>query len=78
MEWAVDSNIWNCDYVYSQDFSAPDLKTSGSFAGAYPIVEIQMSKAAYRLATWLNALVDGRYDKEREVILRVNPAWREL
>ncbi|KAK0103854.1 hypothetical protein ONS96_004963 [Cadophora gregata f. sp. sojae] len=78
MDWAVDSNIWNCDYVYSQDFSAPDLKTSGYFAGAYPIVEIQVSKAAYRLATWLNALVDGRYDKEREVILRVNPAWKEL
>lgn len=78
MEWAVDSNQWNCDYIYSQDFTKPDLKTSGYFEGAYPIVEIQASKAALRLATWLNALVDEKYDKEREVILRVNPAWKEL
>lgn len=78
MEWAVDSNQWNCDYVYSQNFYATDLSTSGYFAGAKPIVEVQMSKAALRLATFLNAIVEGRYDKEREVILRVNPAWREL
>lgn len=78
MKWATDSNIWNCDYVYSQDFTKSDLKTSGYFEGAYPIVEIQMSKASFRLATWLNALVDERYDKEREVVLRVNPAWKEL
>jgi hypothetical protein len=78
MEWAADSNIWNCDYVYSQDFTKPDLKTSGYFEGAYPIVEIQMSKAALRLGTWLNALVAEKYNTEREVILRVNPAWREL
>lgn len=78
MSWALDSNIWNCDYIYSQDFSAPDLRTSGYFEGAYPIVELQMSKAALRLATWLNKMVEGKYDKEREVILRINPAWREL
>lgn len=78
MEWAADSNIWNCDYIYSQDFAKPDLKTSGYFEGAYPIVEIQMSKAALRLATWLNELVNERYDGERDVILRVNPAWKEL
>ncbi|KAH8597384.1 nuclease PA3 [Bisporella sp. PMI_857] len=78
MAWAKDSNIWNCDYVYSQDFTKPDLKTSGYFEGAYPIVELQVSKAALRLATYLNKLVEGRYDKDREVILRVNPAWKEL
>lgn len=78
MEWATDSNVWNCDYIYSQDFTKPDLKTSGYFEGAYPIVELQMSKAALRLATWLNEMVDERYDKQREVILRVNPAWKEL
>jgi len=77
MEWAKDSNIWNCDYIYSQDFTAPDLKTSGYFEGAYPIVELQMSKAALRLGTYLNNLVAGKYDKEREVLLRTNPAWKE-
>lgn len=78
MSWASDSNIWNCDYIYSQNFSALDLKTSGYFEGAYPIVELQMSKAALRLATWLNKLVTGDYDSSRDVILRVNPAWLEL
>lgn len=78
MEWAVDANQWNCDYIYSQNFNATDLLTSGYFEGAYPIVEIQMSKAALRLATFLNNLVEARYDKDREVLLRVNPAWREL
>lgn len=77
MAWAMDSNIWNCDYVYSQDFSAKDLLTSGYFEGAYPIVELQVSKAAWRLATYLNKLVDERYDKDREVILRTNPAWKQ-
>jgi hypothetical protein len=77
LNWASDSNIWNCDYVYSQNFSAPNLLTSGYFTGAYPIVEIQTSKAALRLATWLNKLVAGRYDKDREVILRTNPAWHQ-
>ena len=37
-----------------------------------------MSKAALRLASFLNALVENKYDDDREVILRVNPAWREL
>lgn len=78
MEWAIDANQWNCDYVYSQNYYAADLATSGYFAGAKPIVEIQTSKAALRLATFLNRLVDGKYDKEREVILRINPAWRDL
>ena len=78
MAWAVDSNQWNCDYVYSQNFNASDLATSGYFAGAKPIVEIQMSKAALRLGTFLKALVSGKYDKSREVITRLNPAWREL
>ena len=78
MEWAADSNLWNCDYVYSQDFTKPDLQKSGYFEGAYPIVELQISKAALRLATWLNNLVEEKYDKKREVLLRVNPAWKEL
>ncbi|KAL3421578.1 S1/P1 Nuclease [Phlyctema vagabunda] len=77
MQWAEDSNRWNCDYVYSQDFSAPDLRTSGYFEGAYPIVEIQTSKAALRLGSYLNRLVAGDYDEKREVVLRTNPAWRE-
>lgn len=78
MHWASETNSLNCDYVYSQDFGAEDLSTSGYFEGAYPIIDIQLSKAAYRLAMWLNYLVQGMYNKEREVSVRVSPAWKEL
>jgi S1/P1 Nuclease len=77
LQWAIDTNIWNCDYVYSQNFNGTDLATSGYAEGAYPIVQIQISKAAVRLAYWLNKLASGRYDENRPVDLRVNPAWKE-
>ncbi|KAI1307116.1 nuclease P1 [Xylaria venustula] len=72
--WARDTNDWTCDYVYSQVFNGTDVATSGYAEGAYPIVEIQVAKAALRMATWFNKLVDGHY-KERETILRLNPSW---
>ena len=72
--WARDTNEWTCDYVYSQLFNNTDIATSGYAEGAHPIVEIQVAKAALRMATWFNRLVDGLY-KEREVITRLNPSW---
>ncbi|KAF2494192.1 nuclease PA3 [Lophium mytilinum] len=75
LSWARDTNQWNCDYVYSQVFNGTDLLTSGYAEGAYPIVELQISKGALRLATWLNKLVYGDYKKDRQVILRTNPSW---
>ncbi|ORY16643.1 nuclease PA3 [Clohesyomyces aquaticus] len=75
MKWARESNEWTCDYVYSQIFNNTDLATSGYATGAYPIVELQISKAALRLGTWLNKLVEGRYKPDRQVVLRTNPSW---
>jgi S1/P1 Nuclease len=75
MEWARDANSWTCDYLYSQIFNGTNLLTSGYAQGAYPIVELQVSKAALRLASWLNALVAGKYNMDREIILRTNPSW---
>ncbi|KAJ3580002.1 hypothetical protein NPX13_g569 [Xylaria arbuscula] len=72
--WARDTNEWTCDYVYSQLFNNTDVATSGYAEGAHPIVEIQVAKAALRMATWFNKLIDGHY-KEREVITRLNPSW---
>jgi hypothetical protein len=57
--WATESNRWTCDYVYSQITNGSDLGTDGYALGAVPIVELQISKAAYRLGTWLNKLVEG-------------------
>lgn len=64
--WARESNSWNCDYVYKHFDNTTDLATSGYAAGAYPIVELQVSKAALRLATWLNKLAAGARGKVEE------------
>lgn len=55
--WARESNKWTCDYVYSRVNTSSDLAADGYAAGAVPIAELQISKAALRLATWLNKLV---------------------
>ncbi|RAR03453.1 nuclease pa3 [Stemphylium lycopersici] len=57
--WAKESNRWDCDYVYSRVRNDTDLGTDGYATGAVPIVELQISKAALRLGTWLNKLVEG-------------------
>lgn len=58
--WATESNKWTCDYVYRGLRGDEDLGYNGYAEGAVPIVELQISKAAYRLATWLNKLVDAK------------------
>lgn len=74
MEWARDTNKWNCDYAFSQIYNGTDLYSSGYAEGAWPIAEIQMAKAVLRTATWFNKLVEGCFH-EREVILDLNPSW---
>lgn len=74
MNWARDTNEWTCDYVYSQIFNGTDLATSGYSKGAYPIVEVQTAKAAIRMATWFNKLVEGSY-RERDVFFETVPSW---
>lgn len=63
--WASESNRWTCDYVYSRLNATNDLADDGYAAGGVPIVELQISKAALRLATWLNKLV-GEEDQQRD------------
>ncbi|KAF1851447.1 nuclease PA3 [Cucurbitaria berberidis CBS 394.84] len=70
--WAKESNRWDCDYVYSRVRNGSDLGTDGYATGAVPIVELQISKAAFRLGTWLNKLVEGnRYSREAQDILEL-------
>jgi hypothetical protein len=67
--WAKESNKWDCDYVYSRVRNDTDLGEDGYADGAIPIVELQISKAALRLGTWLNKLVGGAmYVAEEENI----------
>jgi hypothetical protein len=65
MSWAQESNKWTCDYVYKEEYNNTDLLDSGYAHGAFPIIELQISKAALRLGTWLNKLVLG--DNEGDV-----------
>ncbi|KAJ4292805.1 hypothetical protein N0V90_009468 [Kalmusia sp. IMI 367209] len=69
--WAKESNKWTCDYVYSRVDNTKDLAKDGYAVGGVPIVELQISKAALRLATWLNYLVDGQsYTRSDQIELR--------
>lgn len=72
LSWARESNRWTCDYVYNQTYNGTDLATSGYAEGAYPIVELQISKAALRLATLLNRLVASDCKTGHEVVLQTN------
>jgi hypothetical protein len=75
MTWAVESNAWTCDYVYSQIYNNTDHLTSGYAEGAFPIVELQISKSALRLGNWLNRLTAGDYYSQREIVLQTVPSW---
>jgi hypothetical protein len=70
LHWAKESNQWTCDYVYGKLQNDTDLVTSGYAKGAYPIVEMQVTKAAVRLGTWLNRLVQGEFEDGGEGVLR--------
>jgi hypothetical protein len=78
MRWARESNTWTCSYVYHSELNhETDLLANGYAKGAFPIVELQISKAALRLATWLNLLTAG-FDKEKVVVLENSPEnWPE-
>lgn len=75
LSWARDSNALNCDYVYANPIDGVDLATSGYAVGAFPVVELQMSKAILRLATWLNGLVDGDGGHGQDLVLQTDPSW---
>lgn len=72
LTWAREGNTWTCNYVYSQLVNDTDLATSGYAKNAYPIVELQVSKAALRLGTWLNKLVAESYKPDGQVVLQIN------
>jgi hypothetical protein len=69
MSWARESNAWTCDYVYKEVYNNTDLLESGYAHGAFPIIELQVSKAALRLGTWLNKLVLGQYEMEGQELV---------
>lgn len=57
--WARDSNAIVCDYAYGRYTNGSDLYKDGYAAGAFHIVELQLAKAAWRTAGWLNTLANA-------------------
>jgi hypothetical protein len=57
--WAQDSNAIVCDYAYGRYTNGSDLYKDGYAAGAFHIVELQLVKAAWRTAGWLNTLASA-------------------
>ncbi|KAF2092571.1 nuclease S1 [Rhizodiscina lignyota] len=61
MGWATDSNAYVCSTVMPDGVSAVE---KGDLDGDYydsaiPIIELQIARAGYRLAAWLNLIATG-------------------
>ena len=57
-KWAQDSNAIVCDYAYGRLVNGSDVYKDGYAAGAFHIVELQLAKAAWRTAGWLDAIAE--------------------
>ncbi|KAI1494584.1 nuclease S1 [Biscogniauxia mediterranea] len=60
MSWAGESNAYICSHVLPE---GPSAIVSQELAGDYyekaaPVIELQVAKAGYRLAAWLDLIVD--------------------
>ncbi|KAJ3527269.1 hypothetical protein NM688_g8151 [Phlebia brevispora] len=58
--WARDTNAFDCSTVFSfEPETDPELCEGTYFTNAIPVIDLQLSKAGFRLAAWLNVLFDG-------------------
>lgn len=61
MTWATDANAYVCTTVIPSGVSAVEnVDLSGAYYNnAIPVIELQIAKAGYRLAAWLNLIATG-------------------
>ncbi|PQE14177.1 nuclease s1 protein [Rutstroemia sp. NJR-2017a BVV2] len=61
MVWASDSNAYVCSTVIPKGVAAVEgVDLSGAYyTSAIPVVELQIAKAGYRLAAWLDLIATG-------------------
>jgi len=59
--WAKDSNAYVCSTVMPDGYTVlEDEDLSGAYyKKAIPVIELQLAKAGYRLAAWLNLIATG-------------------
>ena len=69
LAWAQETNAWVCSYVlppsYPDGFAGSELNGS-YYDGAVDIVELQIARAGWRLAMWLNAVLADAGDSRAE------------
>ncbi|KAL9000556.1 MAG: hypothetical protein Q9169_000849 [Polycauliona sp. 2 TL-2023] len=58
LSWARDANGINCDYVLKVDETDRELD-GAYYAGAKPFIQMQIAKAGFRLASWVNNLANA-------------------
>ncbi|KXT09311.1 hypothetical protein AC579_261 [Pseudocercospora musae] len=63
-KWAQSSNAIVCDYACGRYVNGSDVYKDGYARGAYHIVDLQLAKAAWRLAGWLNSLAGMYLNKD--------------
>ncbi|KAH9884903.1 putative nuclease S1 precursor [Xylariomycetidae sp. FL2044] len=66
MVWASESNAYVCSHVLPE---GPDAIVGQELSGAYyekaaPVIELQVAKAGYRLAAWLDLIADRIASKD--------------
>ncbi|TVY20002.1 Nuclease S1 [Lachnellula arida] len=61
MSWANEANAYVCSTVMPDGISAvEDTDLSGTYyTKAMPVIELQIARAGYRLAAWLDLIVTG-------------------
>ena len=62
MHWATDSNSYVCSTVLPEgEEEVEGAELSGAYYdSAIPVVQLQIAKAGFRLAAWLNLIVTGK------------------
>lgn len=59
LDWAVDANAINCQYVLVKNGTNKELSTT-YYQGAVPYIQEQIAKGGYRLGSWINALAAAK------------------
>ncbi|KAF2811258.1 uncharacterized protein BDZ99DRAFT_385627 [Mytilinidion resinicola] len=61
MAWATESNAYVCSTVLTGGVDAVEGKEldGGYYDAATPVIEVQIARAGYRLAAWLNLIATG-------------------
>ena len=66
LDWALDANALNCQYVLKTDVRNKELNGT-YYAGAQPLIELQIAKGGYRLGHYLNNLAAADAGDVREL-----------